>query len=178
MRGSRNSHINNKMKKTKIFFGNQYVESFNCNGKKYTKMQILKIKVKRFFRRLFIGLAVIAVVVLASMYARWAYPTIEVKEVIKEVVVERPIDYPVLKRIAVCESNDKHFGESGQVLMVGNTNKSVDVGRYQINSLWFKKANELGLDLTLEKDNEAFAIYLYKTYGTEPWIWSKKCWNK
>jgi len=142
------------------------------------KGKSLKTKIKMFFKKVILWTVVLVGLVSVVQYFRWAYPTIEVKEVIKEVVVERPIDYPVLKRIAVCESNDKHFGESGQVLMVGNTNKSVDVGRYQINSLWFKKANELGLDLTLEKDNEAFAIYLYKTYGTEPWIWSKKCWNK
>jgi muramidase (phage lysozyme) len=142
------------------------------------KGKSLKTKIKMFFKKVILWTVVLVGLVSIVQYLRWAYPTIEVREVIKEVVVERPIDYPVLKRIAVCESNDKHFGESGQVLMVGNTNKSVDVGRYQINSLWFKKANELGLDLTLEKDNEAFAIYLYKTYGTEPWIWSKKCWNK
>jgi muramidase (phage lysozyme) len=138
----------------------------------------MKTKIKTFFKRVILVVIIILVGALIVQYFRWAYPTIVTEEVIKEVVVERPIDYPVLKRIAFCESSDKHFGESGQVLMMGNTNKSVDVGRYQINSLWFKKASELGLDLTLEKDNEAFAIYLYKNYGTEPWIWSKKCWNK
>ena len=110
-------------------------------------------------------------------YFRWAYPTEKI--VTKEVLVERPITYPVLERIAQCESGNSHVDKNGQVLMVGNTNKSVDIGKYQINNaLWGKKAKELGLDLTLEKDNEAFAIYLYKTYGTEPWVWSKKCWNK
>jgi len=138
----------------------------------------MKAKIKTFFKRVILVVIIILVGALIVQYFRWAYPTIVTEEIIKEVVVERPIDYPVLKRIAKCESNDRHFGESGQVLMMGNTNKSVDVGRYQINSLWFKKASELGLDLTLEKDNEAFAIYLYKNYGTEPWIWSKKCWNK
>jgi muramidase (phage lysozyme) len=133
-------------------------------------------KVRSFFKKLIFWLIIIIAFAGLVQYFRWAYPTEKI--VIKEVAVERPIEYPVLKRIAKCESNDKHFGESGQVLMVGNTNKSVDVGRYQINTLWFKKANEMGLDLTDEKDNEAFAIYLYKTYGTEPWIHSKKCWNK
>ena len=143
---------------------------------KSMKWYHFKLKVRSFLKKILFWFIVVCMLAGVIQYFRWAYPT--QIEVIKEVVIERPIEYPVLKRIAMCESNDKHFGDSGQVLMVGNTNKSVDVGRYQINSLWFKKASELGLDLTLEKDNEAFAIYLYKTYGTEPWVWSKKCWNK
>ncbi len=143
---------------------------------KSMKIYHFKLKVKSFFKKLLFWFIVVCLFAGIIQYFRWAYPTERV--VVKEVVVERAITYPVLERIAQCESGNKHFGESGQVLMMGNKNASVDVGRYQINSLWFKKANELGLDLTLEKDNEAFAIYLYKTYGTEPWIWSKKCWNK
>jgi hypothetical protein len=122
------------------------------------------------------AIVVLVIIIAIVQYFRFAYP-VEVT-VIKEVTIERQVDYPVLKRIAKCESGDRQFGESGQVLMVGNTNKSVDLGRYQINSLWFKKATEMGLDLTKEKDNEEFAIHLYKTFGTEPWIHSKSCWNK
>lgn len=157
------------MKLTNNFYGNQY-------RKENLKWVTFKSKVRAFFKKVIFWAVVIVAIAGVVQYFRWAYPTEVIVE--KEVLVEREITYPVLERIAICESNNKHFGESGQVLMVGNTNKSVDVGRYQINSLWFKKANELGLDLTLEKDNEAFAIYLYKTYGTEPWVWSKKCWNK
>lgn len=104
------------------------------------------------------------------------------KEVVynNHTVIEREAEEggipPVMQRIAECESDNKHYGQSGQVLMIGNTNNSVDVGRYQINTLWFNTANELGYDLTNESDNEAFALYLYENYGTEPWIWSKKCW--
>jgi hypothetical protein len=156
----------------------------NWEGRNYMKHNRdmrtgqFKNKVKSFFKKVLFWSVVILALAGTVQYFRWAYPTTITKEVIKEVLVNQEINYPVLDRIAKCESNDKHFGESGQVLMVGNTNKSVDVGRYQINTLWFKKANEMGLDLTKEKDNKAFAVYLYKTYGTEPWIHSKKCWNK
>src|SRR3990167_4441948 len=44
---------------------------------------------------------------------------------------------PVLQRIAKCESSDTHYGKSGQVLLSANTNDTVDVGRYQVNSVWF-----------------------------------------
>lgn len=100
---------------------------------------------------------------------------VEQKEIIKEVEIEAP----VLDRIAKCESGGSHYAKSGQVLVVGNNNKSVDVGKYQINAqIWGAKATELKLNLFVEKDNEEFAKYLYRTHGTEPWVWSKKCWNK
>lgn len=104
---------------------------------------------------------------------------VEYKQVEKEVVVEVPRNAPVLARIAQCESNKSHYGKNGQVLVVGNTNKSVDVGYYQINmQIWGAKATELKLNLMVEEDNKKFGEYLYATLGTEPWVWSKKCWNK
>lgn len=96
-----------------------------------------------------------------------------------EKVIEVPRNAPVLERIATCESNKSHFGKNGQVLVVGNTNKSVDVGYYQINmQIWGAKATELKLNLMVEEDNKKFGEYLYATLGTEPWVWSKKCWNR
>lgn len=97
-------------------------------------------------------------------------------EVIKEVEVQSTS--AVMKRIAKCESGGKHYDINGQVLMRSNTNKSVDVGLYQINSVWFKKATELGLDITKEKDNEAMARWIYDNRGTEDWYASKHCWMK
>lgn len=85
---------------------------------------------------------------------------------------------PVLERIAKCESGNKHFDKNGQVLMRSNTNRSVDVGRYQINSVWFKKASELGLDITKEKDNEEMALWIYRNRGTGDWYSSQHCWKK
>lgn len=140
-----------------------------------TKWQIFKFHVKKFFKRLFwllvIGFIAYSIFKIGGIFN----PSIVYTraEVIKEVEPKAP----VLERIAKCESGNQHF-KNGQVLVNGNKNGSVDVGRYQINSLWFSKATELGLNLMVEKDNEIFARYLYKQYGSEPWIWTKSCWNK
>jgi hypothetical protein len=83
----------------------------------------------------------------------------------------------VMTRIAECESNNKHFDEDGNVL-IGDINKH-DIGKFQINALyWDEEADSLGLDIYSEEGNEAFALELYDRYGTKPWKWSKKCWNK
>lgn len=83
----------------------------------------------------------------------------------------------ILERIAMCESQGKHLGEDGNVLL-GTINKH-DIGKYQINALyWDESAKDLGMDIYTEEGNEAFAMELYDRYGTSPWKWSKKCWNK
>ena len=169
------------MKKTKLFFGNQYVESFNCDGRKFTKFQIFKIKMKKFLKKLLSWLIVILIAVGIGQYVRWAYPTTITKEVVKEVIVNQEIKYPILDKIALCESNNKHFDTNGQVLVRGNTGNraSVDVGRYQLNVMYHgAKATAMGLNLFNEQDNRTYAIYLFETQGTEPWSASKKCWLK
>lgn len=96
-------------------------------------------------------------------------------EVIKEI---RTIP-PVMKRIAKCESNDSHIDpKTGLVYMLANTNKTVDVGKYMINTVWHKKAVELGFDITTEKGNEDMAMWIYETRGTQDWKFSASCWNK
>lgn len=105
-----------------------------------------------------------------------SYANVEVEKIVE---VESKTIPPVLQRIANCESGSKHFDKSGQVLMRGNTNKTVDIGIMQINEYyWGKKASELGYDLTKEKDNWAMAKWIYANHGTEPWVHSKTCWNK
>jgi len=96
------------------------------------------------------------------------------REVIKEVQV---MHAPVLDRIAKCESGGNHR-KNGQVIFNANTNGTVDIGLYQINSIWSATATKMGLDLTKEEDNKKFAEYLYTTKGTEPWYSSKTCWAK
>lgn len=96
------------------------------------------------------------------------------REVIKEVEV---INAPVLDRIAQCESGGQHR-KNGQVIFKANTNGSVDIGKYQINSIWNQTATKMGLDLTKEEDNKKFAEYLYTNKGTQPWEASAKCWIK
>ena len=85
---------------------------------------------------------------------------------------------PVLERIARCESSNQNVDKTGQVLMRANKNGSVDVGKYQINSIWFKQASDLHYDLTKPADNLAFAMWLYQNKGTGAWVDSANCWNK
>ena len=91
---------------------------------------------------------------------------------------QKPYITPVLERIAHCESSTGQFGPSGQVVMRPNTNGTVDVGEYQINTVWFKKATELGFDVTTEDGNERMAIWIYENKGTGDWSASQACWSK
>lgn len=156
----------------------------NSEGQKYyaqsrgMKWYNFKLKVKNFIKKIIFWLLIALMIAGVIQYFRWAYPTTEIKEVVKEVIINQDIKYPVLDRIAQCESGNKHYDKNGQVMLRGNNNKTVDVGVFQINSLWFSKATELGLDLTKEADNREFAKYLYTTRGTVDWIYSQKCWNK
>jgi hypothetical protein len=164
------------MKKINVFW----------NGKKLcemyphaTKFQVFKWKAKKFFRKLFITTTAIvmgcSMLVISHEVGRRVDPTVVYASTTVEVPVES--DSPVMDRIAKCESGNMHY-KNGQVIIRPNTNGTVDIGRYQINSVWNKKASELGLDLTKEKDNEVFAMWLYKNRGTNDWYSSASCWNK
>jgi len=89
---------------------------------------------------------------------------------------QKPSRPDILRRIAVCESGDRHFDRKGAVIR-GAQNVH-DVGRYQINLYYHREAAErLGLDLFDEQDNETYALHLYAQSGTKPWKWSEHCWN-
>ena len=161
------------MKTIKVFFNGKRLKDIYPYA---TRWEVFKYNAIKFVRKVFYILALALVSIAVGFIIRYNFPKEMI--IITEKVVEVEPDYPVLAKIAQCESGNRHFGESGQVLMVGNDNKSVDVGRYQINNaVWGKTAHKMGLDITLEKDNEEFAKWLYKNYGTEPWVWSKKCWR-
>ena len=148
-------------------------------------------ELKRLSRREFVKGAAIgaAGVATGGVLASCATPTPEtviVKETVqvpKEVIKEVKIEAPVMDRIAGCESqgnrNSKgtHYDKNGQVLMRSNTNRTVDLGKYQINTVWFAKATELGLDLTKEDDNKKMAEWKYANRGTDDWSASAKCWK-
>ena len=152
------------MKTTNIFYGNQFVGSMYC-GK--TKLDIIKYYVRRWTRNL--GIAVIGTgLVVGGFEIGYISAPIPVSA---EIAQRIP---PVLVRIAKCESGGSHYGQSGQVLI----NKTQDIGKYQIHvPIWGKKATEMGLNLAVEEDNEKFALWLYENYGSEPWVYSKKCWS-
>jgi len=85
---------------------------------------------------------------------------------------------PILEKIAKAESGDSQVGTTGQTIIHVNTNGTYDTGKYQINSIWNALATKLGYNLMIEKDNEAFALYLFNNYGSEPWSSSKARWDK
>lgn len=83
----------------------------------------------------------------------------------------------ILRKIAKAESGDKHMDAKGKVIQ-GRVNK-MDIGRYQINlTHWFIACNEKGWNPYREIDNELCAIYIYETFGTDPWNSSKANWSK
>lgn len=170
------------MKKTKIYYGRDIIGRFTCDGRLMTKFEAIRFQVARTIKR---SIAVSAVFVIAGWVAVGGYTyakynvapvTLWAKETVEVPIKEVP---PVLKRIIQCESGGKHYDKNGQVLMRANNNKSIDIGIGQINEYyWGKKATEMGLDLTKEKDNMQFTQWLFEEKGSEPWTWSKDCWNK
>lgn len=136
-----------------------------------TWFEVLKWRLYRFLRKAvilsFIGGMVFGAFKLGSMTtADITYAAPVTIEVVRKA--------PVLDRIAKCESGGSHLDKNGQVII----NTTRDAGKYQINvPIWGKKATELGYNLMIEEDNEAFAHWLYENYGTEPWIHSAKCWR-
>jgi len=165
----------NKFKKLKVSYMGKPLKEIYPYA---TGFQVLRYRFNKFMEKVVIASFIIGMVYGGFKVGQMTIEpsvTFADREVIKEVIVESPSS--VMLRIAKCESGGSHT-RNGQVIYNANNNKTVDVGLYQINSIWNKKATELGLDLSIEKDNKAFAMYLYKNYGTEPWYPSKSCWNK
>lgn len=162
------------MKFTKVMFGNKRLKDIVVGASRF---DVFKYRLARFMRKVFIVSFVIGAIAAGYDIGNL---TAKPETVYAEKQVEVPIDgpAPVLDRIAQCESSNMQI-KNGQVLMMANQNGSVDVGVMQINiRVWGKKAAELGYDLTKEADNRSFAHWLYANYGTEPWIFTKGCWNK
>lgn len=157
-----------KPKTTKVYYMGKRLKDMYPHA---TKWQVFKYKVRKFFHKVFVTLAVVGILYGAVQIGAEMFP--KVVYAVQE-KAEEPI--PVMERIAKCES-DKQHKENGQVLLRGNKNKTVDVGIYQINSVWFKKATELGYDLTTREGNTAMAMWIYHNRGTSDWSASYKCWK-
>lgn len=157
---------------TKIYMYNRRI-----NGRFDSFKSAVKRIVKRTAQLAGAGGAFYAIFMLGAF--TWSTSTTEAYT--NTVIVQA--EAPVLDRIADCESGSgkgtaTHYDKNGQVLLRGNKNGTVDVGKYQINSVWYAKATELKLDLTKEEDNKKMAEHIYANYGTEPWFASKKCWMR
>lgn len=132
--------------------------------------------------------ALAAIVLIIGLSFRAAFP-----HYVKAVeTVEIEAAAPVLDRIAQCESHNSHTctdalikvglcsaSEKGQVVVNANGNKTVDVGKYQINLYyWGAKASAMSINLFEEEGNERMAKWIYANYGTGDWSASAKCWKK
>ena len=86
-------------------------------------------------------------------------------------------DYPILVKIAGCESQFRQYDSEGKVLQ-GKVNKG-DLGLMQINKYYHsEKSDELGFDIETVEGNMAYAKYLYEKEGEKPWLSSSKCWKQ
>ncbi len=161
------------MKKVRVYYNGKRLRDMPLYA---TKWQILKAMIKNFLRKVFIGVVIIST--LVGVYKLGSILSPKTIFADKEVIKEVEMRAPVMDRIAMCESSNQHF-ENGQVKLNGNKNTSVDIGKYQINSdIWGKTATDMGYDLMKEKDNEAFAYFIFKNYGTAPWKASAGCWYR
>ena len=84
---------------------------------------------------------------------------------------------------ADCESGDctpgsaRQFNPDGSVVTNVNEDSSVDIGKWQINSIHEERAKSMGHDIWTEEGNTAFARVLFSESGTEPWNSSRKLWE-
>jgi len=98
-------------------------------------------------------------------------------KVVEAYVKAQYADEPILVDIARCESTYRQFDKSGNILR-GEVN-SADVGVMQINEKYHAdEAVKLGLNIYTTEGNVAFAKYLYKKYGGDPWSSSEGCWSE
>ncbi len=139
-------------------------------------------KVKRATRYIIprAGIAIVAFAILSGVYFYGQFEASREISAVRTItnVVMQPVGIaPVLHRIALAESGDKQYGKDGQVVIHVNNNGTYDTGRFQVNSIWNKLATKMGYDLMKEKDNEAFAIYLFNEHGSTPWESSRKNWQ-
>ena len=168
----------------RTFHGNQHVKVG------FVRKTIARIKkFVSWFTIWTIRVAGIALLVATFAEVYRLYMTDEIVHTVEAEQSEKLVVPKILEKIADCESGKRlpsgraikgsasHYGASGQVLMTGNTNKSVDVGKFAINSVWFKEAKRLGLDLTNEEDNTKMALWIYENRGTQDWNASSKCWQ-
>lgn len=152
------------------------------------KFSSLKAKIRKIWYWMKVGTVISIALLLAFLFGGAFWSTSMVTATTK--IVELEAQMPILDRIADCESGVRlksgkaiagsrtHYDKNGQVLMRPNTNGSIDVGKYQINSVWFKQASTLKLDITKEQDNKSMAEWIYANRGTGDWYSSANCWSK
>jgi hypothetical protein len=152
---------------TKIFYGNQFVNSFWIKAKRYTRKAVIVLA--SFWALNY------AVVIGGQLTTNTVYAD---REIIREIPIATKFeDIPMLVKICKAESGNRQFNKNGDVLR-GTVNRS-DIGYCQINEpIHNDVARKLGYDIYTEQGNKDYAIYLFMREGSTPWNSSKVLWNK
>ena len=149
----------------------KFVRQPNQHGGKF--MFRVKSFLKELLRKVTIVTALMLLATFIFLAGEWSKP----EHVLGANVVKEAINFPILEKIAKCESGGKQFKSNGDVVR-GKVNMS-DVGKYQINEyINNDEARRLGYDIFTEKGNHDMAVYLFINQGTTPWNSSKACWSK
>jgi hypothetical protein len=109
-----------------------------------------------------------------EVYADYMNPETSYEKTI--VLIEKdPVK--VLEEVAKCESGARQYKQDGTIVFGINTNRTIDVGYYQINTSNEATARAKGWDIYTYEGNRAMALYLYEKNGLKDWNSSKHCWN-
>lgn len=85
---------------------------------------------------------------------------------------------PIMVDIAWCESRFKQFEDDGSVRRSPiNKDGLYDYGFFQIHGSHIQEATKMGYNIMTPAGNIGYALYLYRTQGTSPWLASKNCWH-
>jgi hypothetical protein len=96
---------------------------------------------------------------------------------VKSFVEKYFADIPIMIEVARCESRNRQFTPTGDIIR-GEVNK-FDVGVMQINEMYhLEDSRKLGYDIYTIEGNTAYARYLYERQGAKPWLSSSPCWAK
>lgn len=174
--GSANEKLINKFMnpQTKVYENGVLTTRFHQKRSKVGRFDSFKASVKRAVRKTLQAAVVVAVIAFAFAIGGAFYSTSTIT--VSANTIETPS--PILDRIAFCESHGHQLNPSGQVLLNVNTNGTVDIGKYQINSIHEAEATKLGDDLFTLEGNTAYAKYIYANKGTGDWASSQKCWAR
>lgn len=176
--------IRNGTKTTVIYERKNKPVKIYYNDKLYAKVDInkraKKIKKDRTERNVIAGMIIFFIAVIAGGFFfedTTAIKEAEAKEIPKPIVIEKIVKVkddtipPILLKIAKAESGNRHFDSQGNVVKGKVNNK--DIGKFQLNeTVWGKKAKELGYDIYTEKGNEQMALWIFEHYGSVPWKFS------
>lgn len=89
----------------------------------------------------------------------------------------------LIKRIMGCETMGSATATPDPTKYRLNRRKdgsvwSTDLGYWQINDYyWDSFFKKMGLDIHKPQDNLRAGFWIFQHNGTQPWVWSKHCWQ-